>query len=55
MVLLRLQNFLGLLEFCEFALLEGEILPHSGDFFFLLADLLKDDLDRSFLDPWLPA
>ena len=52
---MRLQDLLGLLELAKFALLTGELLTHSGDFFFLLADLLKDDLDRSFLDPWLPA
>ena len=53
--LLRLQDLLGLLELREFAFLAGEILAHPGNFVFLLADLLKDDLDRSLLDPWLPA
>ena len=49
--LLRLQDLLGLLELRKFALLPGEFLAHLGNFLFLLADLFKDDLDRSLLDP----
>jgi hypothetical protein len=40
-----------LLQFCKLTLFMGEFLAHLGNFFFLLADLFEDNLDRSFLDP----
>jgi hypothetical protein len=43
----------SLLQFGKLMLFVGEFLAHSGNFFFLLADLLKDDLDRSLFDPGL--
>jgi hypothetical protein len=39
----------------KFTFLSGELFAHPGNFLFLLADLLKDYPDVSFLDPWLPT
>ena len=54
-MLLRFEHLAGLLQFGKLALLVGEFLAHLGNFLFLLADLLKDDLDRGLLDPGLAA
>ena len=53
LLLLRFEHLAGLLQFGKLALLVGEFLAHLGNFFFLLADLFEDDLDRGFLDPGL--
>src|SRR5215469_7641190 len=53
--LLRFEHLAGLLQFGKLAFFVGEVLAHLGNLFFLLADLFKDDFDRSLLDPWLPA
>jgi hypothetical protein len=47
--LLPLQDLLGLLQLGKLAFFAGEFRTHPGDFLFLLADLLKDDLDGVFL------
>jgi len=39
-LLLRFEDFLGLLQFAKFAFFAGELLAHLGNFFFLLANLL---------------
>ena len=39
--LLSLQDFLGLLQLGKLFFLFGEVFAHTGDFLFLLADLLK--------------
>lgn len=49
------KHFAGLLQFGKFAFFKCEFLAHPGNFLFLLADLLKDDLDGSFLDPSLSS
>ena len=55
LLLLRFEHFTGLLQFGKLTLLVGEFLAHLGNFLFLLADLLKNNLDRSLLDPGFSA
>ena len=51
----RLEDFLRLLELRKLVFLVADRLAHLGNFFFLLSDLLKYDLDRSPFDPRLAA